>query len=192
MQIDPHAIFVNSTCMDLLLIEMIPLVKRLTLMTMSSPRFRKDLSSEASNLAVIQYEDDEREAIYGKLELLGFKVGQRLVERFSRDKPRFSDSLDIIKFICKDIWMLLFKKQVDNLKTNHKGVYVLTDLSFSWFLRMSTKTGGQDAINKAQIFLWFPCGILRGILANLGEECTVLATITGLPGCIFQIKLMNS
>ncbi|QSL67101.1 hypothetical protein MERGE_001490 [Pneumocystis wakefieldiae] len=192
MQVDPHAIFVNSSCMDLLLIEMIPVMKRLTLTTMSSPQVRRDLGFEASSLAAIQHEDDEREAIYGRLELLGFKVGQRLVERFSQNKPRFMEPLDIIKFICKDIWMLLFKKQIDNLKTNHKGVYVLTDYSFSWFLRMSTKVGGQDAIDKAQIFLWFPCGMLRGILTNLGEQCTVIADTANFPGCTFQIKLINS
>ncbi|KAG5518036.1 hypothetical protein PMAC_003222 [Pneumocystis sp. 'macacae'] len=191
MQMDPHSIFVNASCMDFLLIEMVFLMKRLTLMTMSS-QVPKDLGSEASSLAVIQYKDDEREAIYDRLVLLGFKVGQRLVERFSQDKPRFFGHLDMIKFICKDLWMLLFKKQIDNLKTNHKGVYVLTDHCFPWFSRMSTKTGGQDAIDKAQIFLWFPCGILRGIMANLGEQCTVSADTTGLPSCTFQIKLISS
>lgn len=35
------------------------------------------------------------------------------------------DPLDMIKFICKDIWMLLFKKQIDNLKTNHKVDYYI-------------------------------------------------------------------
>ena len=40
--------------------------------------------------------------------------------RFSRDRPRFNDTLDVIKFLCKDLWTLVFKKQVDNLKTNHR------------------------------------------------------------------------
>lgn len=40
--------------------------------------------------------------------------------RFSRDRPRFNDTLDVIKFICKDLWTLVFRKQVDNLKTNHR------------------------------------------------------------------------
>jgi|SRR5579862_2203854 trafficking protein particle complex subunit 6 len=73
--------------------------------------------------------------------------------------------MDVIKFLCKDLWTLLFRKQIDNLKTNHrvlyagegltKGVYVLTDNSFKWFSRMSTVAGAQDAINKAQPVL--PC-----------------------------------
>ena len=40
--------------------------------------------------------------------------------RFSRDRPRLADNLDIIKFLCKDLWTILFRKQVDNLKTNHR------------------------------------------------------------------------
>lgn len=43
-----------------------------------------------------------------------------LSARFSRDRPRFLDTLDVIKFLCKDLWTLLFKKQIDNLKTNHR------------------------------------------------------------------------
>jgi hypothetical protein len=26
----------------------------------------------------------------------------------------------VVKFICKDLWVIMFKKQVDNLKTNHR------------------------------------------------------------------------
>lgn len=26
----------------------------------------------------------------------------------------------MIKFLCKDIWILVFRKQIDNLKTNHR------------------------------------------------------------------------
>lgn len=68
---------------------------------------------------------------------------------FSRDRPRFNDALDAIKFVCKDLWMLVFKKQVDNLKTNHRGVYVLTDNAFRPLARMSADPGGR-AVARAQ------------------------------------------
>lgn len=45
--------------------------------------------------------------------------------------------------------MLVFKKQVDNLKTNHRGVYVLTDHAFRPLSRMSSDAGGQ-AVARAQ------------------------------------------
>jgi hypothetical protein len=47
-------------------------------------------------------------------------TGTLSADRFSRDRPRFNDTLDVIKFLCKDVWMLVFRKQVDNLKTNHR------------------------------------------------------------------------
>jgi len=132
-------------------------------------------------------EEEERDAVFFRLEMLGYRVGQGLVERFSRDRPRFTDTLDVIKFLCKDLWMLVFRKQIDNLKTNHRGVYVLTDNSFRPFARMSTEAGGQ-AVVRAQPFLWFPCGIIRGALASMGINATVQAETSELPGATFQIK----
>ncbi len=40
--------------------------------------------------------------------------------RYSKDKPRLGDTLEVIKFVCKDFWQSVFRKQVDNLKTNHR------------------------------------------------------------------------
>lgn len=59
---------------------------------------------------------------------------------FSRDTPRPTTPLDCIKFLCKDLWTLLFRKQIDNLKTNHRGIYVLTDNTFKPLTRMSFDT----------------------------------------------------
>lgn len=36
------------------------------------------------------------------------------------------DTLDVIKFLCKDMWTLLFRKQIDNLKTNHRVCFPST------------------------------------------------------------------
>ncbi|EKV12088.1 BET3 family protein [Penicillium digitatum PHI26] len=81
-------------------------------------RMAKELASEGKEI-----EDEEvRETTFFRLESLGYRVGQGLAERFARDRPRFTDNLDVIKFLCKDLWTVLFKKQVDNLKTNHRRV----------------------------------------------------------------------
>lgn len=45
---------------------------------------------------------------------------RRCPRRYSRDRPRLGDTLDVIKFVCKDFWQAVFHKQVDNLKTNHR------------------------------------------------------------------------
>jgi trafficking protein particle complex subunit 6 len=65
-------------------------------------------------------EDETREMILYRLDSMGYRVGLGIVDKFTRDKPRFTDTLDVIKFLCKDLWMLVFKKQIDNLKTNHR------------------------------------------------------------------------
>ncbi len=40
--------------------------------------------------------------------------------RHVRDKPRLGDTLEIIKYICKEFWPFVFKKGIDNLRTNHR------------------------------------------------------------------------
>jgi hypothetical protein len=48
------------------------------------------------------------------------------------------------------LWILLFRKQIDNLKTNHRGVFVLTDTRFQPISRMSVdKRGGAKAVEVA-------------------------------------------
>ncbi|KAJ9647484.1 hypothetical protein H2204_000113 [Knufia peltigerae] len=128
-----------------------------------------------------------RDSVYVRLERLGFRVGEGLSERFSRDRPRLTDQLDVIKFLCKDLWTVVFKKQIDNLKTNHRGVFVLTDSKFRPFARMSMTTHA-DAVARAQPHLYFPCGIIRGVLSSLGIKATVQAETAELPTATFQIK----
>lgn len=40
--------------------------------------------------------------------------------RLVRDRPRFTDTLESVKFVCKDVWIAVWEKQVDNLRTNHR------------------------------------------------------------------------
>ncbi|KAE9374261.1 transport protein particle component [Stipitochalara longipes BDJ] len=209
---DPTATFLNSSCLDLLMIELVPMAYRIVneidspstnpapqAQAQSPTQSRKgdgsgSLKSGAGTLGngtggKKMDEEEERDAVFYRLEMLGYRVGQGLVERFSKDRPRFTDTLDVIKFLCKDLWMLVFRKQIDNLKTNHRGVYVLTDNSFRPFSRMSTEAGGQ-AVVKAQPFLYFPCGIIRGALASMGINASVQAETSELPGATFQVKAL--
>ncbi|GJV78771.1 trafficking protein particle complex subunit 6B-like protein [Tanacetum coccineum] len=126
-----------------------------------------------------------------RIEAIGYHVGHQLSERYTMERPRFSDHLEAIKFICKDFWSELFKKQIDNLKTNHRGTFVLQDDKFAWLSRMSvapsaeTSGSAQEPGNKAAevtgMHLYFPCGIIRGALSNLGIPCAVSADISNLP-----------
>ncbi|XP_075771524.1 trafficking protein particle complex subunit 6A isoform X1 [Pelodiscus sinensis] len=62
----------------------------------------------------------DQEKGLGALEGVGFRVGQGLSERLTKEMPSFKDELDVVKFLCKDLWINVFKKQVDNLRTNHQ------------------------------------------------------------------------
>ncbi|CAF9906397.1 Trafficking protein particle complex subunit 33 [Imshaugia aleurites] len=178
---DPYATFLNASCLDLLLIEMVPMAYRLA----------NELEISGQGSSKPMDEDEQREAAFRRLETLGYRVGQGLVERFSRDRPRFTDTLDAIKFLCKDMWTLVFRKQIDNLKTNHRGVYVLTDNSFKPFSRMSAASS-PEAVHRAQPYLWFPCGVIRGGLASMGINATVQAETSELPAATFQIKTVTA
>ncbi|CAN1838143.1 Trafficking protein particle complex subunit 6B, partial [Linum perenne] len=130
-----------------------------------------------------------------RIEAIGYQVGHQLSERYTMERPRFNDHLEAIKFICKDFWSELFKKQIDNLKTNHRGTFVLQDNRFRWLGRMSldsTSDGvpqdpaalAEDKTAQAMsMYLYFPCGIIRGALSNLGIPCAVSADISALPAC---------
>ncbi|KAJ6918373.1 trafficking protein particle complex subunit 6B-like [Populus alba x Populus x berolinensis] len=118
--------------------------------------------------------------------------------RYTIERPRFTDHLEAIKFICKDFWSELFKKQIDNLKTNHRGTFVLQDNKFPWLSRMSgndlsVENGMEDPESKGaqamNMYCYFPCGIIRGALSNLGIPCAVSADISSLPACSFVISV---
>ncbi|KAL2942291.1 Trafficking protein particle complex subunit 6B [Bienertia sinuspersici] len=161
-----------------------------------------------------------------RIEAIGYQVGHQLSERgrlgctdtvtdtrtglgilgelgqwimgYTMERPRFSDHLEAIKFICKDFWSEIFKKQIDNLKTNHRGTFVLQDNRFRWLSHISIDSSpespgvSQDgseatvenkAAQAASMHLYFPCGIIRGALTNLGIPCAVSADISNLPAC---------
>ncbi|KAL5136036.1 Bifunctional 3-dehydroquinate dehydratase/shikimate dehydrogenase, chloroplastic [Glycine soja] len=138
-----------------------------------------------------------------RIEAIGYQVGHQLSERYTMDRPRFTDHLEAIKFICKDFWSELFKKQIDNLKTNHRGTFVLQDNKFRWLARMSidpstenvspveditSPTAESKAAQAMSMHLYFPCGIIRGALSNLGIPCAVSADISNLPACSFVVR----
>ncbi|KAJ1979973.1 hypothetical protein H4R33_005590 [Dimargaris cristalligena] len=199
---------VNEACFDYLFIEMVAALRASSDATStksdqdpslqeSGTHQHSELGSRASTTGPTdttrpsETDDNINEALYYKVEQVGYRVGQRLAERYSKDRPRLADTLDMVKFVCKDIWTKLFRKQIDNLKTNHRGVYILQDNKFKWLLRMSGDDGVVHATKRVAPYLWFPCGIIRGILANLGVDCTVTIKDTNLPQCTFQIKVVK-
>ncbi|XP_055991498.1 trafficking protein particle complex subunit 6A isoform X1 [Sorex fumeus] len=123
------------------------------------------------------------------LEGVGFRVGQALGERLSREMLALREELDVLKFLCKDLWVALFQKQMDSLRTNHQGTYILQDNCFPLLVRMAA---GSQYVEEAPKFLAFPCGLLRGALSTLGIESLVSASVAALPACKFQVLIQKS
>ena len=128
-----------------------------------------------------------------KLEAVGFHVGERLVERYTKERPRFSDTLEIIKFICKDFWMEVYRKQIDKLQTNNRGVYMLQDNTHPILQRCSPPESRQaNAKQLAALHIKFPSGLIRGALSGLGVVASVSAEVSEVPKCQFTIKIQPS
>ncbi|XP_078517065.1 trafficking protein particle complex subunit 6A isoform X2 [Lissotriton helveticus] len=123
------------------------------------------------------------------LEGMGFRVGQGLIERLTKDTPTFKDELEILKFICKDLWTNIFKKQIDNLRTNHQGTYVLQDNRFHLLTQLSSS---KQYLEEAPKFLAYTCGLVKGALSNLGINSTVTAEVPVMPACKFQVMILRT
>ncbi|KAM9631696.1 trafficking protein particle complex subunit 6A-like [Trichechus inunguis] len=124
------------------------------------------------------------------LEGMGFHVGQALGERLPRDTLAFREELDALKFLCKDMWAAVFQKQMDGLRTNHQGTYVLQDNDFPILVRMASGLQYLEEAPKVWGFLAFTCGLLRGTLSTLGIKSLVTASVAALPACAL-LKLLH-
>lgn len=143
------------------------------------------------------------ENIAAKMERIGFDVGYRLVERLCQSKSLIPPSahtktpsqvqlqLEAVKFICKEFWTEIFRKQIDKLQTNHKGVFVLKDGRFKWLDRMPSDL--DIARSMAIKILALPCGLIRGALSNLGiaavVSCDFMDDGENMHSCSFNVKI---
>ncbi len=132
-----------------------------------------------------------QEALFQKLEASGYATGKRYVERLTRDRERLVDTLDVLKFVCREFWTDAFRKAVDKLQTNNKGTFVLQDFNFRP-LRHLSGGPGEDTKAVALTYLVGPCGMIRGALAGLGLECSVNADASALPRVVFQLRLKDA
>lgn len=146
-----------------------------------------------------------------KLERIGYSVGYRLCERLAQSKTFgvanagggsasskkdpaaavAASQLEAVKFLCKEFWIEVFRKQIDKLQTNHRGVFVLKDLELRWLTRFPNNQ--ENARVTAIQLLAFPCGMLRGALANLGipsvVSCDFLTDGQNMASCSFNVKI---
>lgn len=127
------------------------------------------------------------------LDAVGFNLGRVLAERVTHDRAPMVEQIEAMKWLCKDLWTEVFRKSIDNLRTNHRGTFVLRDTMFPWTARLSQNLVAQperESPNElAADFLVLPCGLIRGALDALGLEATVSADATALPQCDFTVVM---
>jgi hypothetical protein len=146
------------------------------------------------HMSIVEYYNNENEtdvdtsSLY--LSQIGYRVGYSLSERLSKENPRYRDELDTVKYLCKELWICLFKKQVDNLRTNHQGVYVIHDGKFRLLQQtLLTMNKPVDNINRLHtLYISYSTGLIKGILTNMGHPCRVTAEIVDF-GVRFQIEV---
>ncbi|POW22869.1 hypothetical protein PSHT_00791 [Puccinia striiformis] len=142
------------------------------------------------------------------------EVGWSLAERLSKNKPQISkvipDPLEVINmYATQNIWIIfdissnilveklklmvcvwtaMYNKQVDNLGTNHRGIYVIQDHSYHAFSRVSVPKGYETEMDEiCRKMVIFPSAVIRGALMNLGIQSIVRVKIA-IPQCTFQIR----
>ena len=66
-------------------------------------------------------------------------------------------------------------------------MFVLSDTKFKWLEKYSSDD--IESKQAAERMLHFPCGMIRGALANLGVLALVNADFNNLPACTFNIRV---
>lgn len=116
-----------------------------------------------------------KEELKETIEEIGYRVGYGLIEKITSEVPRLTDEVSIMKFICKEFWLSIFNKQIDNLKTNNQGTFVLQDNNYRFLSQLSN---GIQYLQEADKYIYFGSGLLRGALSNFGySKCKVNADI---------------
>ena len=91
---DPGATFLASSCLDFLLIELVPLAHRVT-----SERDSGALLASGAAEGDAGQDDEEADAVHHRLETQGYRVGQGLVERYV--VLRSAPSLDLLRLCTR-------------------------------------------------------------------------------------------
>lgn len=73
----------------------------------------------------------------------------------SPDTARLIDEVSIMKYICKEFWISLYMKQIDNLRTNNQGIFVLQDNNFRFLTHMSAGKQYIDVTERVSVNLMF-------------------------------------
>lgn len=197
--------YVNNSSLQFLLQELVPTSIRVshklldpTVSTFDEESEQTRIDQQLSGLKddfpgtvnVLDSELIDSDEVSIRVETYGYNLGLKIAEvlLYKSSGNKVVDILDIMKFVCRDVWRCLYNKQMDNLRTNHRGTFVLVDNSYKVIAQLNSSKGMQDTLAKSKVYLWFPCGVIRGILMSFGIESHVTAEITQFPAVVFNIQ----
>lgn len=119
------------------------------------------------------------------IDTLGYNVGVRLAQTVIHNIASLNESLDSlerVKYVCKEIWLYSFNKQIDKLQTNYKGIYVLHDFNFKYITHLYPSLS-----SNALLYTIYPCALIRGVLSTMNMNVTVKADISKWPNILFTL-----
>lgn len=192
---------VNQLIFQMILNEIVPL--SMNIEKELNAHVKKDIENKVSQLTLengqtttshklinelIEKSNDDEEKynkVLARIRNIGIKIGLKVSELliFANNpnlKFKDMDLLAIMKFICRDVWKQIFGKQIDNLKTNHRGTFYLIDSNYRPIQTFSLEEGeAKRELKLVEPFLELPVGIIKGVLSSLGydtDEVICLAT----------------
>eukprot|EP00835_Amoeboradix_gromovi_P005007 NODE_432_length_8732_cov_0.302907.p6 type:complete len:144 gc:universal NODE_432_length_8732_cov_0.302907:6242-6673(+) len=114
-----------------------------------------------------------------KVRAIGNSVGEQIVEIATFQTAPFHDPLACLKWIAKDFWNLVFKKNITHLKTDRKNTFILEDHEFKWIYSIQ-----QDTLQ----YIEFASGLIQGAVTALSGPCSITVQVEH-PKVIFFIKM---
>lgn len=124
------------------------------------------------------YEADEEKhnRVLDRLRNIGFEIGDKITQLlvFSNNPNlqfKDMDLLSVMKFICRDVWRQMFNKQIDNLKTNHRGTFYLFDYDYQPIQQFALDgESSEKELQMVRPFLEIAVGVIKGVLSSIGHN----------------------
>lgn len=91
--------------------------------------------------------------------------------------------------MCKDVWYTVWNKQIDNLRTNHRGVFMLQDTAFPPLMLGGSAAYIAEVRRVSHQQLAYATGVVQGALQQLGVPATVHVDASHPPQCAFHIRI---
>uniref|UniRef100_A0A5F8HD31 Trafficking protein particle complex 6B n=1 Tax=Monodelphis domestica TaxID=13616 RepID=A0A5F8HD31_MONDO len=84
------------------------------------------------------------------------------------------------------LFLLLHNEMVTSPQS--RGRWKMEGILLSWRTWMSS---GKQYLDHAPKYLAFTCGLIRGGLSNLGIKSIVMAEVSAMPACKFQVMIQK-